>query len=758
MIHVGYHLANHIVCDIITTISVSNYVIITDAHLAQLHLPPLVSVFHQELSTHDARRLLIHILPPGEQTKSRAVKEAIEDFLLDNKCTRDTCLIALGGGVMGDLVGFVASTFMRGVPVVQIPTTLLAMVDSSIGGKTAVDTPHGKNLIGTFWQPERIYMDLTLLHTLPARELANGMAEVIKTAAMWSRTDFEQLEHASNELKAAIALIGEHPTESSDRSRALRDVLMNTILAAVRVKAEVVTDDEREGGLRGLLNFGHTVGHAMEMLLTPQWLHGECVAIGMLCEAEIAVQLGHCDAAVVDRIRDCCASYGLPVKLDTPLAIDDVMEVMKVDKKNEGAQKRIVLLTGVGTTLERRATRVTDTIIRKVLHQYLIPTETATPNILPAAEHESNTKPTLILCASGLALEWVQQTLTPAFLASSNGDYSVHSTTDGGNRGQLFIMDNIKKAAQEVANGKGNKTTVIIVSYTYAAGCTTMDDLSLEWYEYVLPNISNGEMQLPGALAFIQGLIGVRPRHMAAVPNPPSPSYFVTPTVHDYAETTDYQMAQWLHQADAIEFRVDLLKDHTSIAAVGGQLARLRQLTQLPIIFTIRTRPQAGQFDYFSEPSVYADLLVWACRWGCDFVDVEFTTLSAEQLDRVRSELRSRAEKIKCIASFHDPEHEITWCSPTMHDMYERASNLFPGAIVKLVGMAKTFDDNVALEMFRNQYSPSSIFINMGALGRFSRVRNKFLTPATHPSLPSPAAPGQLSIREITDLRSRLCC
>ena len=178
MVHMGFHLTEHIASDIFATVPVTNYVIITDTHLAELHLPALVESLQAQLP--DSSRLLVHVLPPGEQTKTREVKIAIEDFLLDNACTRDTCLIALGGGVVGDLVGFVAATFMRGIPIIQIPTTLLAMVDSSIGGKTAVDTPHGKNLIGAFWQPSRIYMDLALLHTLPDRELANGMAEVIK--------------------------------------------------------------------------------------------------------------------------------------------------------------------------------------------------------------------------------------------------------------------------------------------------------------------------------------------------------------------------------------------------------------------------------------------------------------------------------------------------------------------------------------------------------------------------------------------------
>jgi pentafunctional AROM polypeptide len=180
VIHVGFNLIQEYISrDIISSINnVSNYVIITDNNVAPLHLEKLMASIQSCLV--NGQRLLYRILPSGEQSKCRETKASIEDYLLSTSCTRDTCLIALGGGVIGDLVGYTASTFMRGVPFVQIPTTLLAMVDSSIGGKTAIDTPQGKNLIGTFWQPKRIYLDLSVLNTLPKREVANGMAEVIK--------------------------------------------------------------------------------------------------------------------------------------------------------------------------------------------------------------------------------------------------------------------------------------------------------------------------------------------------------------------------------------------------------------------------------------------------------------------------------------------------------------------------------------------------------------------------------------------------
>lgn len=182
VIHIGYNLIeDYIAQNMISSIdNVSNYVVITDTNLAPLYLDKFMLSLKRSL-TH-GERLFVRTLPSGEMTKCRQAKAEIEDYLLSQSCTRDTCLIALGGGVVGDLVGYIASTFMRGIPYVQVPTTLLAMVDSSVGGKTAIDTPHGKNLIGTFWQPKRIYLDLSVLQTLPSREVSNGMAEIIKVS------------------------------------------------------------------------------------------------------------------------------------------------------------------------------------------------------------------------------------------------------------------------------------------------------------------------------------------------------------------------------------------------------------------------------------------------------------------------------------------------------------------------------------------------------------------------------------------------
>lgn len=206
----GFHIFDYVLRDTLSNFKASTYVIITDTHLQKLYLERFTTTFHkisQEIAAATGAalpRLLTYVIPPGEESKSRAVKGEIEDYFLDQGCTRDTLVFAMGGGVIGDLVGFVAATFMRGIPFVQVPTTLLAMVDSSIGGKTAIDTPEAKNSIGAFWQPKRIFIDLAVLETLPEREFVNGMAEVIKTAAIWNHDDFVLLENGAEAIRDAV--------------------------------------------------------------------------------------------------------------------------------------------------------------------------------------------------------------------------------------------------------------------------------------------------------------------------------------------------------------------------------------------------------------------------------------------------------------------------------------------------------------------------------------------------------------------------
>ena len=288
---------------------------------------------------------------------------------------------------------------MRGVRFVQIPTTLLAMVDSSVGGKTAIDTPQGKNLIGAFWQPEYIFIDAAFLETLPPREFSNGMAEVVKvsyppspfflfalahnhyqTAAIWDEKEFISLESRPAEIFTAIQTPS---TNFAGRSKATRsaaqELLLSVIVGSISVKAHIVTIDERETGLRNLVNFGHTIGHAIEAVLTPTILHGECVSIGMILEAEVSRQMGILSQVGVGRLNRCLKAYNLPVTLTDPristvpasklLTVDRLLDIMRIDKKNSGPEKKIVILSRIGATYEQKATVVRDAIIAKTLSE-----------------------------------------------------------------------------------------------------------------------------------------------------------------------------------------------------------------------------------------------------------------------------------------------------------------------------------------------------------------------------------------------------
>ncbi|KKA29878.1 hypothetical protein TD95_003439 [Thielaviopsis punctulata] len=368
--------------ELLTHLTSSTYVLITDTNLYDTYVPPFKAVFEKlAAATPDAPRLLTYSIPPGEVSKSRETKAEIEDWMLEQQCTRDTVIIALGGGVIGDMIGYVAATFMRGVRFVQVPTTLLAMVDSSIGGKTAIDTPTGKNLVGSFWQPQRVFIDLLFLETLPEREFINGMAEVIKTAAIWDEAEFSALEQNAPAILAAVKT---KPSAGASNTRlaSIQPILKRIVMGSARIKAHVVSSDEKESGLRNLLNFGHSIGHAIEALLTPQLLHGEAVAIGMVKEAELSRYLGVLSPGAVARLSKCIASYDLPISVhDKRVAkrtagkkcpVDVLLSKMAVDKKNVGKAKKIVLLKAIGKTLEEKATTVDDNAIRVVLSPAIV--------------------------------------------------------------------------------------------------------------------------------------------------------------------------------------------------------------------------------------------------------------------------------------------------------------------------------------------------------------------------------------------------
>lgn len=316
------------------------FVLLSDMTVFGHYGPRLAEAFEKEGITKadmSNPRLLTYQVKAGEGSKSRDAKEKIEDFMLRNRCVRNTVVLALGGGVIGDLSGFVAATYMRGVPFIQIPTSTMAMIDSSVGGKTAINVPSGKNLIGAFHQPQFVFADPLLLGTLSRREIVEGLAEAIKMGVIRDSKLFDLMER-------------EHASIVGLDAKLMGDVLYQ----AVRHKAEVVAKDEKETGLRGTLNFGHTIGHAFEALLSPGWLHGECVSLGCVAEADLACRMGHLKKENIGRIRACFEAYGLPTEVPAGagLELKDLMTKMAVDKKNQGNTIRCTIITDVGKSID----------------------------------------------------------------------------------------------------------------------------------------------------------------------------------------------------------------------------------------------------------------------------------------------------------------------------------------------------------------------------------------------------------------------
>ena len=295
------------------------------------------------------RHAQVHVLelPDGEVYKDWATLNLIFDALLGHGCDRKTVLYALGGGVVGDMTGFAAASYMRGVPFVQVPTTLLAQVDSSVGGKTAINHPLGKNMIGAFYQPQRVLCDLATLKTLPPRELSAGLAEVIKYGPIH---DMDFLAWIEANLQGLLA------REPAALAYAVR--------RSCEIKALVVGQDEREAGLRAILNFGHTFGHAIESGLGyGEWLHGEAVGCGMVMAAQLSQRLGGVDAAFVQRLTKLIEAAGLPVR-GPALGAERYLELMRVDKKSEAGEIRFVVLDKPGSAVVRSAP---DAMVRDVL-------------------------------------------------------------------------------------------------------------------------------------------------------------------------------------------------------------------------------------------------------------------------------------------------------------------------------------------------------------------------------------------------------
>ncbi len=322
-IYIGKHLlASSIMRELFSTLN-KRLVIITDDTLLTTHAQTVAETLRSwQLSVE------IFSFAASEQTKTRETKQQLEDRLFAQQYGRDTCLIAIGGGIVTDLVGFLAATYCRSIPVIYMPTTLLAMVDASIGGKTGVNTPFGKNLLGTFTQPYAVLMDTDTLATLPAREFANGMAEVIKHSVIADVALFQRLQQHQG-----------HPDDA---------FLIDIIYTSCKIKGDIVQQDETEQGRRQLLNFGHTIGHAIEWVENYTIAHGEAVAIGMLVEAYLSVAYGLLAPTIVDSLHTLLIQYGLSLKTSALQQKDAIVHALQLDKKTRNHIPQFVLLTAIG--------------------------------------------------------------------------------------------------------------------------------------------------------------------------------------------------------------------------------------------------------------------------------------------------------------------------------------------------------------------------------------------------------------------------
>jgi 3-dehydroquinate synthase len=356
-IHVGPWLLDEVGRIAVERAGAHTFAVITDENVAPLAAPQVVGSLRHFAP---ASRVILRAIPAGEHEKSRESWSRLTDWLLDERCGRDTTVIALGGGVIGDLAGFVAATFMRGVPVVQVPTSLLAMVDASVGGKVAVDTPHGKNLVGAFHQPAAVVIDPTVLQTLPREHLRAGMAEVVKHGVITDASYFARAAATGQRL------LGAAPADTAWHGSELTDL----VAGSVRIKADVVAADEREQGARQTLNFGHTVGHAIEAATDFTMLHGEAVAIGMCVEARLAERVGVADEGTAIAVCQALDALGLPTRVPAHLPPAALGERMRLDKKARAGALRFALPRTIGAMAAASSGIEVDAVtVREILEE-----------------------------------------------------------------------------------------------------------------------------------------------------------------------------------------------------------------------------------------------------------------------------------------------------------------------------------------------------------------------------------------------------
>ena len=326
------HIGRNLISDaslVLPHLKRKHVAIVTNTTVAPLYLNKL----SEALQSADVKVIPI-ILPDGEAYKNTETLNKIYDVLLQNRCERNTTLVALGGGVIGDLTGYAAATYLRGVPFIQIPTTLLSQVDSSVGGKTGINHPLGKNMIGAFYQPQLVIADIDTLQTLPSREFSAGMAEVIKYGLIRDADFFDWLE---TNIKSLMKLD--------------EQVLSYAIYRSCQNKAEVVARDEHEQGERALLNLGHTFGHAIENAMGyGVWLHGEAVAAGTMMAADLSQRTGWLTATEIIRIQNIFKAVNLPIEAPQ-LGVEKYLDLMGLDKKVENGKIRLILQHAIGKSV-----------------------------------------------------------------------------------------------------------------------------------------------------------------------------------------------------------------------------------------------------------------------------------------------------------------------------------------------------------------------------------------------------------------------
>lgn len=351
-IEIGFELMEKLVSDLKNGLvgKIKKFAVITDSIVKDLYAKKIYNMLLEEGYQAD-----LFVFEEGEKSKTRKTKEEIEDAMLASGYRRDCCIIAVGGGVVTDLAGFIAGTYGRGVPFINYATTLLAAADASVGGKTAVDTPLATNLIGLFNQPEKVYLDIATWRTLPARQISSGLAETIKHACIASREFFDYLNTHMNEILNIDKEACEHIANEN-----------------CKIKYEVVMKDEREKGLREVLNLGHTVGRAIETVSEYELLHGEALSIGIVAEVKLAYRLGYMTALQRDEVIALLEKANLPTFIPDYIDKEILVKKLYTDKKVKNGQLRFVIQKGIGDVVEFEegvfATKIEESVAREIIY------------------------------------------------------------------------------------------------------------------------------------------------------------------------------------------------------------------------------------------------------------------------------------------------------------------------------------------------------------------------------------------------------